>query len=224
MSFTEPSGNMGPATDRHNEPVVDPTKNVLDLVGAAISRQDDLRSTATDHITELLKVQSGHTKELLNLHADHQRQMATKESDRLDAIRAVDRDAVTRAAEVSATQANTLAVQVAASAEALRNQVETSRVATETRLASSLAPITESIELLRAAQYAQQGERAARVETREQGNWSIGLVVTIVAVVFSVILGIVGIYVGLSRGGGGSSSNVPSCSAASVGQTCLTVK
>jgi phage-related protein len=39
----ESYGNQGPSTDRHNEPVIDPTKNVLDLVEAAIKRQDDLR-------------------------------------------------------------------------------------------------------------------------------------------------------------------------------------
>lgn len=43
-----PAGNQGPATDRYNEPVIDPTKNVLDLVEAAINRQDDLRKIAFD--------------------------------------------------------------------------------------------------------------------------------------------------------------------------------
>lgn len=33
----------GPAVDVHGQPAIDPTKNVLDLVNAAIKRQDDIR-------------------------------------------------------------------------------------------------------------------------------------------------------------------------------------
>jgi hypothetical protein len=42
----EPAGNPGPAVDRQGNPVIDPTKNVLELVAAAIQRQDDLREAA----------------------------------------------------------------------------------------------------------------------------------------------------------------------------------
>jgi small-conductance mechanosensitive channel len=72
---------------------------------------------------------------------------------------------VTRAAEVSATQATTLATQQQASADALRGQVEQARIATADALAQALAPITKSIEDLRAAQYQQQGEKSSKVET-----------------------------------------------------------
>lgn len=41
--MAEEPGNQGPSTDRHNEPVIDPTKNVLDKVVDAVRRQDDLR-------------------------------------------------------------------------------------------------------------------------------------------------------------------------------------
>jgi hypothetical protein len=44
--MSEPSGNPGPAVDRQGNPVIDPTKNVLELVAAAIQRQDDLREAA----------------------------------------------------------------------------------------------------------------------------------------------------------------------------------
>lgn len=37
------AGSAGPSTDRHNEPVVDPTRNVLDKVSDGNQRQDDLR-------------------------------------------------------------------------------------------------------------------------------------------------------------------------------------
>lgn len=50
----------GMGVDREGEPVIDPTKNVLDLVAAAIQRQDDLR----DGQKELLLAYIVHVKEL----------------------------------------------------------------------------------------------------------------------------------------------------------------
>jgi hypothetical protein len=37
------AGSGGPSVDAHGDAVIDPTRNVLDLVAAAIQRQDDLR-------------------------------------------------------------------------------------------------------------------------------------------------------------------------------------
>src|SRR5580765_3501320 len=53
MAVPNPQSQVptGLATDALGNPVIDPTKNVLDLVAAAIQRQDDLRhaeSTAID--------------------------------------------------------------------------------------------------------------------------------------------------------------------------------
>jgi len=62
-----PDGQMsglGPATDRNNEPVVDPTKNVLDLVRAAIERQDDLRGELEKRIMDVIARENLHAKEL----------------------------------------------------------------------------------------------------------------------------------------------------------------
>jgi hypothetical protein len=162
----------GPGVDRFGAPVIDPTKNVLDLVRAAIGRQDDLRESESRHIRELAAVRAEYDKlirtadrEQAGLRAAYEEKLRTQESARIDAIRAVDVGAVTRAAEVSATQAATLATQQQASADALRGQVEQARIATADALAQALAPITKSIEDLRAAQYQQQGEKSSKVET-----------------------------------------------------------
>jgi phage-related protein len=55
MSNEPFQGSAGPSTDRFNDPVVDPTKNVLDLVTAAIQRQDDLRAAEAARWTNELK-------------------------------------------------------------------------------------------------------------------------------------------------------------------------
>jgi hypothetical protein len=158
--------------DKFGTPVFDPSKNVLDLVQAAIQRQDDLRSSEAQHQRELVNLRAEYDMRLrssdqrqADLRAAYEEALRKQESARIDAIRAVDVGAVSRAAEVSAAQAQTLATQQQASADALRNQVEQARIATADALAQALAPITKSIEDLRAAQYQQQGEKSSKVET-----------------------------------------------------------
>lgn len=166
------TASPGPGVDRWGTPVVDPTKNVLDLVRAAIERQDNLREAESRHIRELATVRAEYDQQLraadqerMAMRGAYEDKLRVQESARIDAIRAVDVGAVTRAAEVSATQAATLATQQQASADALRGQVEQARIATADALAQALAPITKSIEDLRAAQYQQQGEKSSKVET-----------------------------------------------------------
>lgn len=149
--------SAGPATNRYNEPVVDPTKNVQDFLYAAIQRQDDLR-----------EAEARHWRELANLRAEHTREMRRAETDRINAIRAVDVGAVNRAAEVAATQATTLAAQVAVSAETLRAQVASTAAAGSAALATALEPINASIADLRKAQYEAQGKTAQVVDTRAE--------------------------------------------------------
>src|SRR4249920_263327 len=62
--MTESAGNQGPATDRRNEPVVDPTKNVLQLVEAAIQRQDDLREAEAKHLRDILDLRAEFAREI----------------------------------------------------------------------------------------------------------------------------------------------------------------
>src|ERR1039458_3377097 len=83
---SQPSG--GPAVDKRGDAVVDPTRNVLDLVGAAIQRQDDLRHAESSHI-----------REVVALRADYDEKLREGEASRIDAIRAVDVGAVNRSEE-----------------------------------------------------------------------------------------------------------------------------
>jgi hypothetical protein len=151
--------------DRFGTPVIDPTQNVLDLVNAAIKRQDDLREMQSAHVTQLGQLREDHARYITELRAQYGTELRQAETARIDAIRAVDVGAVNRAAEVSATQAATLATQVATSAEALRGQVEAARQQTATALAAALEPIQKDIQDLRRAQYEAQGQKTQVVET-----------------------------------------------------------
>jgi cobalamin biosynthesis Mg chelatase CobN len=165
----------------------DPTKNVLDLVNAAIARVDDLRESETRHQREVAKLLTERVESMMRA-----------ESNRIDAIRAVDVDATQKAATASATQASTLAAQVVQSAEALRAQVAATAVLAESRLAVALDPITKAVGELRQAQYEAQGQKTQVIETQAKGgstsNW-MGLAVAACIGFLSVIIAVTAIVI-----------------------------
>lgn len=159
-----------PGVDRLGRPVIDPTKNVLNLVEAAMKRQDDLRDAETRHMREIAELRAGYETELRKA-----------ESARIDAIRGVDVDAVSRAATVATTAADTLRTQVADTA-----------AAAGTALAAALEPIMKDIADLRRAQYEAQGVKANVGETR----LNVGAVLGGISVLLVIVFGVVGLILG----------------------------
>lgn len=133
QSTSVAGASQGPATDRGNNPVFDPSQNVNALVEAEAKRQDQLRD-ANNKLTEekikrlddLRAAESRRVDEQATLRSVHATELRTKESDRIDSIRSVDVAAVAAANAQNTQTAATLAAQVTASAEALRNQVTAS--------------------------------------------------------------------------------------------------
>lgn len=158
MTDIPTSGSHGPATDIRSDPVLDPTYNVLQLVAAAIQRQDDLRSAESRHVREMVEIR-----------ADHANKLREAETERINAIRAVDVQAVQQAATVAETRASALAATVTQSAEAMRTQVAAAASAAATSLAAALEPIQKDIQDLRKAQYEQQGQKTQVTEGRAKG-------------------------------------------------------
>jgi hypothetical protein len=181
MANAEPKDRRtGVGVDAYGAPVKDPTANVLDLVEAAIKRQDDLRDAADQHV-----------REIAALRASYDEKLRKAETARIDAIRAVDVGAVSRAAEVSAQQALTLANQVAVSAETLRNQVAAAATASTTALAAALEPIQRDIADLRRAQYEAQGVKANTAEgqvDRRGGTMTVIAVVSAALALISIVV------------------------------------
>jgi hypothetical protein len=110
-----------------NTPVIDPTKNVLEHVAAAIKRQDDLRDAHLqliiarfDGLSRLTEEKIEHARSVIRLRSEYTQLLRDAEAQRLDANRQFDQLAVTRA-----TDAANLAIQaVAASHEASARVVE----------------------------------------------------------------------------------------------------
>jgi len=149
------SGSPGPSTDRHNEPVFDPSENVKELVALAIVRLDDLRIQSEKYLEKIVGLQATHSAELRVL-----------EASRIDAIRAVDVAASQQATKDAEIRATALAKQVTDSAEAMRSQVAAAAAAAATSLAAALAPIQQSLAELTQRMYEQQGQKQQVVEAR----------------------------------------------------------
>lgn len=188
--------NPGLATDASGDPVIDPTANVLQLVAAAMQRQDDLREADNKRQDDLRNAEKRHQSEIADLRAHFGREVREKEAARIDAIRAVDVQAVQRAAEVQATQAQALAATVAASAEAMRNQVASAATAQTIALTAAIDPIKTDIADLRRAQYEAQGQKTQVVETQARGG-SLGLWIGVGIAGLGAWIGVVGLVVAL---------------------------
>lgn len=191
--------SSGPAIDRKGAPVIDPTKNVLDLVEAAarrsddllalhMKRQDDLRSAYEKHTAITTDNSQKHLENILALTSKYEELLRLAETNRINAIRTVDVNAVAESARVSAAQALTLATQVTTVAEAMRVSVANTATAFATSLATSLEPITAAIAAIQKNLYEQQGQKQAvveqRVDRRDERGVSQWVITTIIGVVF----------------------------------------
>jgi DNA anti-recombination protein RmuC len=172
-----PNGNGGQSSgagipvDFAGGPTIDPTRNVLDLVEAAVQRVDDLREAETrrldermtaekERTTELLALRAAHNAEVMRLRSEHSDQLRRAEAMRLDAIRAVDTAAVTVANERAIQQAAVLANQVSTSAETLRKLMEATAATSANQLDALTKQLTERIMQLERTQYEWAGKQA----------------------------------------------------------------
>lgn len=142
-----------------DDPVIDPTANVIALNEAANRRQDDLRQETNRRIdTEIIclkdmaKLRADHVKEISDMRAAHQEKMALAESARLDSIRKVDVDAVATAAERSAAQAAVLAAQVQASRETLQALVTSTAATVAAQSTQQFNTLGERVTILERSQ------------------------------------------------------------------------
>lgn len=186
--MTVPTGNggNGPATDRHNEPVIDPTANVLQLVEASIKRLDDLRESENRRVDDLRSSFLEHIEKVADVRAHYEDELRVSESKRIDAVRAVDVAAVAAAASAAETRATALAQQVSASAEAMRNQVAAAAQAASTALTAALEPIQKDVADLRRVQYEQQGQRTEIGDRRVSTSAVVGYIFAAIAALIAI--------------------------------------
>jgi hypothetical protein len=201
MADEPTGGNPGPATDRDNEPVIDPTKNVIALNAAANKRQDDLREMSTRHLQDMLERDRAHIEQILAMRAefakeqhesdaDHLREIRVLETNRIDAIRAVDVAATAAAATAAENRAGTLAAQVSAAAEAMRTANADAIAGAQSALSIAIAPLMAAVQEVQRRQYEEAGAKANVVESRDDRGdrrGSIGTVLGVIGGIFGFI-------------------------------------
>lgn len=158
-------------------PLIDPTKNVIDLTDAANRRQDDLRAAherlmqseimrldalriaESARLDGLRQEESRRLNEQAVLRSEYESKLAIAEANRINAIRSVDVAAVAIASERASAQAGVLATQVAASAEALRTLVTSTASAMAQQAQIQQAQLADRLALLERSQYETKGRQ-----------------------------------------------------------------
>ena len=123
----------------------DPTRNVLQLVEAAVKRLDDIQDIHKKSIEKQLELQARQLEDKLTTFMATSKELAAAEKSRVDAIRAVDVNASVVDRERATTQAAVLATQVQSSAENLRQLVATTADATAKQNTAALADLSKRI-------------------------------------------------------------------------------
>lgn len=165
--------------------VKDPTANVLDLVQAAIQRQDDLR-----------EMQAAGLRREMEMFARFTEQLRVAETQRIDAIRAVDVAATRRDAEVAELRAATLQAQVAAAAEAMRTTVAATAQTSAEGLANAIKPLADALAAVQQAQNISAGQKVQVAESRGdrgEARLNLGAVFGGVSILLVLIFGVLGL-------------------------------
>lgn len=153
-STSTPTPAPGLGVDARGNAVIDPTANVISLVEAGQTRQDDLRAAQNALTAEKVR----HVEAMAQLRAEHSREIRQSETDRLDKIRQVDVLAVSTAADRAQAAIQALAAVTTTNAENLRNALTATATTLATQLATTVAAINERIATLEKSSYTGQGK------------------------------------------------------------------
>ena len=136
---------------------IDPTKNVLQLVAAAVTRLDDLRVADARRL-----------EEIATLRSSMERQLMEAELKRIDANRASDISALAMANERAMNQASVLASQLSSIADNLRNLILDSNAKTTAAMEEIANRLSTRVTMLEKSQYEGQGREAVTDPRVEQ--------------------------------------------------------
>jgi hypothetical protein len=159
----EVQGGAGMGVDAAGGPVIDPTKNVLDVVDAAVRRLDDIleiRAQLTDEKIMRMEREWIHLDRFGKLRAEYEAMLRQAESQRLDSIRQVDREDVNKTAAQNLAALQTLQTQTSTMAETLRTQVSNTATTLANQLAQQFAESNKRVSALELTSSEGRGKQA----------------------------------------------------------------
>lgn len=179
------SERVGIGVDAMGGPVIDPTKNVLDLTAAANKRQDDLRNAhdlliaaeirrleeSVRRVEQVSELRAAHAREVGLIHQGHDREIHKMEQDKLAAFRASD-----EMARITEANRSLAAIQV----------VERTLNSTATALASQNAEnnveVNRRLAALEKSSYEGAGKGTGAKNTVTYVVLAVGLVVSLITI------------------------------------------
>jgi hypothetical protein len=182
--------------------VIDPTKNVLELVEGEVKRLDDLRGA----YIKWMEAEIAHVKEMITLRAAHAQEIQRIETERLASIRQVDVLHQSSAAERQQAAILSLERIVDSTAKTLATQNTNMMTVVEARLAALerssyegkgkqtvVDPMMEKLVMQMASLAESRSQSTGRSGGLQSGwSWIIGAV--------GLIAGLIGIFAALSQG------------------------
>lgn len=172
MSDIPDPNNPGLAVDAAGNPVVDPTKNVLDLVAAAIARQDDLRAWLEKVVDAKIEGRSALSNERY--------QSVLREFESIERRR-IENKSDTKSA---------LDAALAAAKEAVKEQALASDKAiskSESAVTDQIKAVVATVDDLKARTVVMETQKTTTVENRGESRSNIGMVVGIIGVAFGLL-------------------------------------
>lgn len=175
----------GIGVDAMGGPVIDPTKNVLDLTAAANKRQDDLREAhdlliaaeirrleeSVRRVEQVSELRASHAREVGLIHQAHDREIHKMEQDKLAAFRASD-----EMARITEANRSLAAIQV----------VERTLNSTATALASQNAEnnveVNRRLAALEKSSYEGAGKGTGAKNTVTYAVIAVGLLVSLITI------------------------------------------
>ena len=151
----------------------DPTRNVLQLVEAAVKRLDDIQI-----------LQMNRLNEKLDAHIEYERQLSKAEKGRINAIRDMDSKAIEVASAQARESAGVLAKQLTTSINGLRELIESVQTSLVSQRNLLVAQLSERISALEKNQYQAQGKNEISKTVLAFVSALIGSIVTIAAKYF----------------------------------------
>ena len=173
----------GLATDATGGPVVDPTQNVLQLVYAAVQRQDDLR----EKDSKFMEAESRHLHDMANLRAKYDELLRVIDMERQQKVREVDVLGGRTEAERAQAAIKALAEVSSTTAETLRKTVETTAVTQANQLDTKFAESNKRMSALELAVSSTAGKGIGLNAMWGYVAGAIGLIISILSA-FGIVL------------------------------------
>lgn len=188
----------GEGVDARGGPVVDPTKNVLDLVAAAMERQDDLRGAAGSLFRALIDGLQRYIDTRIDGHIRLSTERAVvvqREFDNIERRRIEHKNDTKIAVDAAFTAAKeAVKEQAAASDKAIQKS--------ESTVSGQIKAVEGTVDDLKDRIGKLETQQQTKMETRVESRSNTGMIVGILGSIFGFLMIVVVVVVAILRGAG----------------------